>query len=247
MVLYQDRQIKLEQAFLDLQNKKAKMEIFLWENGFFPLELDSTVQPYPFESVPEFQSTNLNSLNMDTLIDNHPVIIRNKYQIDLTDIEFRLKRESLKPTVQLKYNALMINDFENGFDAYSTDNYTWGAKVSYPIFIRKERGAVELSRIKLQEQDLKLKDSRVKVAYQIQSAFNTYLSMQKQVKIYSETVKNYANLLQAEEQLFSMGESSMFMVNTRDQYLLDVQIKYVDILYQQYEALVDYNYQIFAY
>jgi outer membrane protein TolC len=71
--------------------------------------------------------------------------------------------------------------------------------------------------------------------------------MQKQVKIYSETVKNYANLLQAEEQLFSMGESSMFMVNTRDQYLLDVQIKYVDILYQQYEALVDYNYQIFAY
>lgn len=47
-------------------------------------------------------------------------------------------------------------------------------------------------------------------------------------------VENYEKLLAAEERKFSFGESSLFLINTRESKLIEAQLK-------QYELLTKYN------
>ena len=152
--------------------------------------------------------------------------------ISISKIDYRLKRESLKPTLEIKYNALS-SDMGNGvIDDYSIDNYKWATVVSYPIFTRKERGDVKLSKLKLESNEAKLVDKRALVNYKIQSVYNEMVSYKEQVSIQKQAVDMYEDLLLAEQRLFELGESSIFLINTRDQNLIKAQIKLIDIDFQ---------------
>ncbi len=151
LILLQDRQLKLEQSYLQLTNKKLQLEVFLWEEGFIPLELDSLVIPDLYSQVPLEIPSLLLIANLDTLTANHPEILRSNNGIDLAKIDFRMKKEALKPTIELKYNALSSTADGGLIETYSMNNYNWGAQVTYPIFTRKERADVKISELKLME------------------------------------------------------------------------------------------------
>jgi outer membrane protein TolC len=242
----QNRQIKLEQINLDLLNKIAQLEVFLWQDGFVPLELDTMVIPSEFIEV-DISKGQFEKINLDSLIVNHPEIEIAQNNIDISKIYFRLKRESLKPVVQLKYNALS-GTFNNNsvIDNYNINNYNWGAKVSYPLFTRKERGDLKLADIKVKDQQAKIKVKTTSLKYKIDAANNSWKSLIKQQDLYTETVKNYKSLLDGELKLFNIGESSLFLVNVRDQDLIDAQIKLVDIYYQELISEVVFGYHIFG-
>jgi outer membrane protein TolC len=55
------------------------------------------------------------------------------------------------------------------------------------------------------------------------------LATQSQVLLYQSNVNNLQRLLRAEEEKFSLGESSMFLVNTRETKLLESQQKLAEL------------------
>lgn len=247
LIQVQDRQLKLEQSRLDLLNKKNQLEIFLWQDGFAPLELDSTLSPQPFDVV-SVSTPALGTLaNVDALIANHPEIVEIQYGIQLSEIDYRMKKEALKPELQLKYNALGTTTEGGLIETYSTNNYKWGAQLSYPIFTRKERADVKLTELKLMEQEAKMYDKLAHIRYKIEATFNSWLSSARQVEIYSETVQNYELLFNAELTLFNIGESSLFLVNARDQAMIEAQLKLIDLIIQNFTANATFNYQIIRY
>lgn len=248
IIQVKDRALKLEQATLELDNKKVQLEMFLWEDGFIPLEIDSSLRAISYNDYEITRSIQPQIQEIEQYISNHPELLQYQNNIDIARIDYRLKKEQLKPTVELKYNALSnITDDQNLIQNYNLNNYTWGAKVSYPIFTRKERAGLALAEIKINEQTAKTTDKSAAIKYKITSAFNTWNSSSKQIEIFKEIVENYDALFQAEEALFNNGESSLFLVNTRDQSLLDAKIKLIDALYQNQEADMSYKYQIFGY
>jgi outer membrane protein TolC len=233
----QERLLKLSQSGLELYNKKEMVNTFLWQDKFVPLEIDSAILPEnPVQVMPNAPN------NMEQLVSNHPEVVIEQNKLSINKIDYRLKKESLKPTVKLKYNALSSDLGQGVVPDYSIENYTWGATVSYPIFTRKERGDLKLYDIKTKEQSAKIADKSASIKYKILTSYQQILSMEEQLEIQVQATLNYQLLYQAEKTLFDTGESSLFLVNTRELNWINAQVKMVELI-----AIYNYSYSIYKY
>lgn len=242
LIFLQERQLNLEISRLELENKRALLEVFLWQDGFIPLEISEGLRPMSYEEFDVSMPPLLSAEIVDSLAVQHPDFIISQNKIEASKIDYRLKREQLKPSVQLKYNALSTNGNQTPFADYSVSNYNWGATFSYPIFTRKERAKVQLAKLKLEQQESQLELKSAELNYKIQTSFNVWSSTVTQYEIYRKSILNYTNLLQSEVTLFQIGEGSMFLVNQRDQELIDARLKLIKIAVENKLGEVWYNY-----
>jgi outer membrane protein TolC len=114
----------------------------------------------------------------------------------------------------------------------------WGINFSYPILNRKARGDLRITEIKMAQTDYEIRQKRQDIANKVQQYANELGNLDAQVVLYRDISTNYRTLLDAENERFSFGESSVFLVNTREQRWLDAQIKYLKLLseYRKAEA-----------
>lgn len=243
----QNRKLKLKQSELELFNKKSLLETFLWQDGNLPLEIDSTLKPLLFLEINTTKPNSTILLNMDSLVNNHPEMLYYKYDIDIAKIDIRLQKNNLLPKLELKYNFLHSSTNNNFIGDYSIENYQWGAKLSYPIFIRKERANLQLSKIKIEEKESKFENKKELIKYKLLSAHQSWLSTKDQVDLYSKAVNNYNSLFKAEHTLFNMGESSLFLLNYREQELIKAQIKLIELITTNYFYKENYTFQTIGY
>jgi len=216
----QDREVKLQTARANFIYQSNLLNSFLWMDGLVPLEVNSRVIPvYELGQI-------LNNLP-ENWFENHPALNASQLKIDRLDIERRLNQELLKPELTVNYkilNAPTQNDF---FAEYSPDNYTWGVKASFPLFIRKGRGEVMKSKLKIQESELDLELKSIQIKNKVQ-AYQAELSlMSQQLQSVNQMVSNYKRLLEAENIKFRNGESSLFLVNSRELKYIDSRIKQI--------------------
>ncbi len=248
LIALQNRQLMLEQSKLEYKNKTQWLETFLWQDGLIPLEIDSTqLKPYKYQDI-TINNPTLNILDdLDSIIDNHPQLQYYNYDIDMAKINYRLNKENLKPVVQLKYNALTTPVNPNSLGEYNMENYNWGAKIVYPIFTRKERGQLQLSEIEIKEKESNLSNKRAQIEYKIINAYNSIISTHQQILIYKDALLNYQQLFKTELIMFNIGESSLFLVNTREQQVIDAEIKLIKLIKAYQQSIAQLNYQMVRY
>jgi outer membrane protein TolC len=223
-IVVQNRSVSLSQARLSFENAELQLEIYLWDQGFIPLELEGRIPSR--KAIVADQSMLLSPL--DSLIENHPYLQLNALKLEQKEIDLKLKKEQLKPKLTLKYNAISEPVGSNPLAEYSPANYTWGASFSYALLSRKERGDVRLSKLKIQDQKLSNALVEVQVDYKINAALNNYAQSIEQLSILRQLVENNEMLYEAEKSLFDMGESSVFMINSRESKLLKAQIEFIE-------------------
>jgi outer membrane protein TolC len=88
----------------------------------------------------------------------------------------------------------------------------------------------------LQQADLKLLDAgyglqqkRLSISNKIQAYYTEWQTTINQLELYNQTVANYQALLAAELRKFSIGESSIFLINSRENKLIDAQLKLIKL------------------
>src|SRR5690606_9681563 len=102
----QDRQIGYNQSKTDFLNKGKLLEVFLWQEGFIPLELIAETLP---EALKNVQNSPLNPSIAgisDSIILNHPELLLYQNKLDMKAVDLQLKKQGVLPDVQLKYNLL---------------------------------------------------------------------------------------------------------------------------------------------
>jgi len=243
-IQYQNRQLALQQAQLDFKNAAALLSIYMWQNGQIPLEIDTNTVPISKEEV-ELTTMDPNILDrIDSLVASHPYLQRTRFKIDQLKIDRRLKTEQLKPLLNLKYNALNQVVGNNPFGGLSINNYNWGLQFSLPIPLRKERGALKLAKLYIQEAELGIIDQQARIGYKINSAINEWFTSREQTTLFKRTVSDYEGLLNGEREKFTAGESSLFMVNSRELGFINAQIKYVELLATNQRAIINAEYAL---
>lgn len=239
----QNRQIGLQQSLLDLKNKTALLEVYLWQDGFVPLELDSLTIPEPMEQVNVSLVEPTVYTLRDSMLLNHPKLILYQNKRDMKAVDLKVKKQGLLPDLELKYNALSQPIGGDPLAQYSINNYNWGASISYPILTRKERGAIRLSKLEVREIELEQQDQLATIRYKIQAALNNWNTSVDQIRLYQSVTEDYERLLEGEQKLFSIGESSLFMINSREKALINAQLKLIEFKRDNKVAkhLLDYN------
>jgi outer membrane protein TolC len=221
-IIVKNRLLSLEDANLKLAKTKLELANYLWLENSIPLELSDVLTPeekLEF-TIQETLKTN-DLLNSDFSITNHPKINAIQSKVDILNVERKLKANSLLPKIDLGYTYLSE---PNAFDNYRFEDYKIGMNFYFPLFLRKERGDLKIAKFKLQESKFALELEKVQLTNKIKAQQIEIQSLQKQKQFIGSLVADNSMMLTSEERLFSFGESSMFLVNTRENNLVTAQL-----------------------
>jgi outer membrane protein TolC len=230
----QQREQKAYAAGTKLNKEQQELRAYLWSlsaSGEYAL-VENELRPQreiSFDGASENIPV-LTSKAMD-IVNRNPELMSYAPVFDRLRAEERLKKEFMKPIVNLQYNAL-TEPTAGASDVISSNNYKWGAQLAWPIFMRKAKGELELTRIKIQETSL---EAEVKIATTRNKALALIENLnllRNQLATLQSNVRNMEMLLDAERDKFNSGESSVFLINVREQQLFDLRMQEVDASYQ---------------
>lgn len=214
------RALNLENAKLKLLKAKLELSNFLWTEDNVPLELEN--QLFPQQNLKATFLETLNLLNLENIsLENHPKINALLTKIDMLKVDKKLKANSLLPKIDLSYNYLSE---PSAFDNYRFEDYKIGVNFYFPLFLRKERAELKLAKLKIQDSEFGLDFETQSLNNKINAQQQEINSFTKQMAINNQLVSNFTQMLEAEDRLFEMGESSLFIINTRENSLVSAKL-----------------------
>jgi outer membrane protein TolC len=168
------------------------------------------------------------------LAQNHPKVKSIEQKIEQLELEEKLKLNKLLPKIDVNYNVLLNDATRNPSIVNNnyTQNYKWGVDVQFPIFIRAERGQLQSIKLKISDNNYtfeQVKNSIVNKILDYKVQTNLY---QSQVNLASTMVENFNRVLNAEKSRFELGESSIFLINSREQKLYESRLKRLEAFYK---------------
>ena len=221
-IIVQNRELNLEDSKLKLTKATLGLSLFLWLENNIPLELNDNMIPETAlkATIQETLKTN-DLMQSDFSIAAHPKINALQNKLEMLDVDRKWKANQLLPKVDLGYTYLSEPSY---IDRYRLEDYKVGVNFSFPIFLRKERGDLKLAKFKIQETQSILDFERLQLTNKIKAQQAEITSLLKQNDFISNLVDNHKTMLNSEERLFEMGESSLFLINTRENNLVAAQL-----------------------
>nr|BFF40437.1 hypothetical protein BACY1_22420 [Tenacibaculum mesophilum] len=182
-----------------------------------------------FSNIDIILNTSVTTL-FDNEFENHPKLKLLELKKRNLEINKQLKVNNLLPKVDFQYNFLASK--VDNFDAFSTANYKNSLQVSIPLFLRKSRGDLKLAKLKLQDIDFEIASTKVSLQNKITATKQEITSYKKQNDILKNLVKDYHTIVKSEERKFSLGESSIFLINYREVKLIESKLKEIKNQYE---------------
>jgi len=228
----------------DLQNNRWKVSTYLWSEIQDPLELGESSMPTSLDSISWTIINLLTDQALDSAVQQHPYLNINELKIESLEIDQKLKREQLKPNLNLSYHVINEPLNYNPLTNISPNNNKIGVQFDMPLFLRKERGDYALAQLKVQEEQFNLQSNTVYLKAKIKQAQNDVLNAQNQVQIYQQTVLDSKRLFDAEKQMFDHGESSLFLVNAREMTYIQAKLKCIESISKYQQALLTLKFSL---
>lgn len=242
----QKREIDARQAQVELQNAALYLSVHLWLENGQPAELQADTRPEIDGS-----RSSVSFDEFDTLTDHaataHPDVQKLQVKIAQLGIEERWRRNELLPNLTFNYKPFFLPatpdkkyylEQPDYFDpVYMRENFKFGFDFYLPILLRKERGKLELTRYKLEQTRLELDFVRRHVMADLQAAYNEMEAFRSLIQTQQRAVSGSQALLDAERERFRFGESSLFLVNSRERNLITAQIKLVELEAKYYKSI----------
>lgn len=224
-ITIQQREIDYMTAQMEIENARLVLSNHFWDESGQPLELLPDIQPM---KIPQ---ETLEKLELGKLLEYasvaHPEIVKLDAKLDQINVQRRLAAEMLKPKLNLKYNVLSRLPISNTtFDVpHFQQNYKVGVDFSFPLFLRKERGKLQMTKIKQETTQAQKSYTLRNIQTSLQAHYNTANNYENIVERQLKMRDNYKRLLDGEKQKFEAGSSSIFYMNVREGKYLESYIK----------------------
>ena len=121
--------------------------------------------------------------------------------------------------------------------SFLENNYKYGISFSLPLRLSEGRGAYRQTKLKIAETTLDQKMEQWQIENKVKSYFNEVMSLRQQVQLSEKMVKNNERLLRGEETRFGIGESTLFVLNTRENKALESLQKLMELKTKFYRNL----------
>lgn len=221
----QNFQVLRENAWMEFQNAGLELSVFLWSANDKPFELPPDITPIDDAALQTISKASLPVLNelLDAASKNHPELLLYNFKLDALQVEKKLKFQELLPTLNFRYNQL-----GKGYDILKTvtaplfeNNFQYGISFGIPLRLSEGRGEFRKAKLKITETQLSQNLKQVQVENKVKSYFNELVALKKQVAVQEKAYENFLRLQRAEETRFQIGESSLFLVNARENKTLE--------------------------
>ena len=230
-ITVRNRELNVENANLKLAKAKLNLANYLWIENV-PVELGDFVKPEQNlgQTIEETLRTDAMMVDVESL-DSHPKIQSLETKMSILEVNRQLKANSLLPKVNVGYNYISEPQYWNTFNA---DDYKFNIDFSFPIFLRKERGNLKMAKIKIQDLQFDIGQQRLELKNKIKAQQTEIASLRRQKTVIDNLVNDYMTMLDSEEKLFSFGESSIFLINSRENNLVSAKLSQISLENQFY-------------
>lgn len=225
-----DARQKINTAGLELSN-------YLWFENDSAYQLPSQFFPDTIQFVMSVNDQSLDVLLNRSTTEN-PTLKAYTFKLDALDVERKLKFQSMLPMVNVKANLLNSGyNVVKGIDGnFLQNNYKWGIDVKLPLFLREGRGDYNKSKLKIQETNLEFNAKKWETENKIRNYYSEANLLQVQIKSVQSAYNGYQALFKAENLKFYNGESSLFLVNSRESKLIETAEKLVNLRVKYFKA-----------
>ncbi len=230
-----------EEALLNYQKSSLTLSNLLWMSDGKPLYLKATTIPDSSWLSQAAQRSDLTSLDqwLNDMLAQHPKLAMIDYKIQSLKVDRQLKFQSLLPKADFKYNFL-----QQGYEAWRgwggallENNYKFGFEIAIPLPNRSGIGNYRAARIKIKSTEFERDLVRLQLENKLRYHYGEVLNLSKQVDIFSKAYQNYVLLLNAEKLKFTLGETTLFILNARENKALETQQKLLSIKAKYLQSL----------
>ena len=219
------------EALLMWQNAGVQLSGYLWKQNNEPYVLPEQV--FPQEKMHDLYQAVIFP-EQEQLIEaakkNHPELAVYNFKLNALVVERKLKFQELLPKIDLKYNQL-----GKGYDLASTatktlfdNNYRYGISFSMPLRLSSGRGEYKMAKLKITETQLQQNQKQTDVINKVRKYYNQLVNYQSQVSLLQRTYAGVLQLQKGEETRFFNGESSLFLVNSRENKTQETMLKLIE-------------------
>lgn len=213
------------QAWLDFQNAGLELSLYLWTADARPYYLPETT--VPADDLQKMNTTTIGLPELNPLLDaarnEHPELLLYRYKLRALTVDRKLKFQELLPSVTFTYNQLgkgygITKTFNNPL---FENNFQYGIQAGIPLRFSQGRGEYRKVKLGITETQLQQSQKLLLVENKVKSFFNELATLKNQLELQEKAYLNYATLQRGEDTRFRAGESSLFLVNTRENKALE--------------------------
>ncbi len=225
----QSFELQQQEAYLNFVKNTQQLQMYLWNDNHEFYEISQLIFPsnrltdHPAYSEFEFLIRDIENKRTDS----HFSILYYNQKNNILESERRLKWQSFLPKLDFTYNFFNKENYRADYLPLFDNNFQYGLKLEIPLFQREARAGYEIAKIKISQNRL---DTRLKIR-EIDTKIETYksevLNYHTQINFSESNLLNYRKLLTAEETRYSNGESSHFLINTRENKVIGAQEKLI--------------------
>lgn len=225
-ITVQQRTVDLLEAKVNLDNARLAVSTYLWDGAGYPMELrESHIPVYEPEEAAWLNPDRVSELR-DNALNNHPEIRKISIKIKQLEIDRKLATEFLKPEINLSYYFLNKPfDYSGLNNDRWGDNYKFGVDFSMPVFLRKERSKLALTKLKITNSTYQRSDAQRSIRVEIDQAYNRLVTLRQIITSQQLMVDSYNRIVNAELLNLAEGESDLFKINVQLEKLLQSQSK----------------------
>ena len=237
---YVEAQKVVSENQVKLVKSRQIMENFLWLEDL-PMILKQGVKPQPLS----FGKIEINVVSdVYTIRTSHPIIQEKLFKQESLQLTQRLYREKLKPKLKLKYNPLLSTAEDNVAPNFSLSDFKWGFNFSFPLLLRSERGNLQQASIKLRDIGFEIDNKQNELTNNIEALMIQQGLLNEQLVLQQQNISGYQQLLNGENLKLEFGESSLFLLNKRQEKYIESQLKYISLQVKSRALELNYLYYI---
>lgn len=224
LVQLQSLQVLQENAWMEFRNAGLELSVFLWQDNDIPVALPAGIKPAD-SLLSTMHSAAIPVLDelLDATRKNHPEVLLYDLKLDALAVEKRLKFQELLPNVNFRYNQLGkgYNVVKTASGSFFENNFQYGLTIGIPLRLSAGRGEYRKAKLKITETQLQRTLKLAQIENKVKSYHNELTALRKQVLVQEDAYKNFVALQRGEEVRFRAGESSLFLVNARENKTLE--------------------------
>jgi outer membrane protein len=228
----QRREGGVVKAERDLQKAAFKLSLYLWDAGGQPLPAPSAASVPPSTAPPVRFASEREVEGQRVAIERRPEMKIIALSRNISEVDLALGRNRRLPAVDFSFSPGRDTG-PGGIGA----TLKAGLTISLPLRQRTADGQIQAAQLKLQKLDLDLQNQRQTILIEVSDALNAINTTYDRYRAAEREVRLARELEAGERLRFSLGDSTLFLVNQRERATAEAENKLIEI-HAEYEQAV---------
>ena len=172
---------------------------------------------------------------------SHPIIQQAQAKQGVLGVDLKLKKELIKPVLEVNYQFIQSKGLQNPI-WFDLNQYKLSARLSFPLYFRKSVNEYQLSKYWLQNNQLDINTKQIQLSAKAAYIQSNSVALLGQISDAQNSKQLNDQLFEAEQIKFEHGESSLFLLNTREIRALEAEIKLMNLKLKAIKWALEYKY-----